>query len=148
MRDGSRWYRHFIQESSLFFISLFRIHLNNTTSCCERAKSREKPPARPGTREFWDRPRTHSYCCTGERARSMGNDSGIGTDNSPRNDVQRRLVCVPRCVPITFLPYKLALSFSQAHTRHFSNFSLQLLRAKVQGFSQVTCILKTSFIAV
>lgn len=40
-RGSSRWYQSAFTREKPFFISLFRIHLNNTTSCCECA-SHEK----------------------------------------------------------------------------------------------------------
>lgn len=108
-RGSSRWYRSAFTREKLFFISLFRVHLNNTTSCCECAESREEntPPARPGTREFWDRPWTRSYRYEGACAK-------YGT--IPREPIfdaileLRPPLCITRCF-YTSWPYQMLFFF-------------------------------------
>lgn len=126
-----------LQEGSLFFISLFRVHLNNTTSCCERAESREEPPARPGTREFWDRPRTRSYCYGegGRGKRNVRKVRGTTAGSVPTTPRETMFNAIPSASPAVHT-YRTSLLHEHgplSSRRHFSNFSFRLPHVRARA---------------
>lgn len=124
-----------LQEGSLFFISLFRVHLNNTTSCCGRAESREMPPARPGTREFWDRPANSFLLLRGNVRQVRGTTAG-SVPTIPRETMFNAILSASPAVYLSHVPSLQAGPLSLSQARHFSNFSFRLLHARTRGFSQ------------